>query len=50
MTFNGRLGQILVGLYVAYLGLLTFVPALGGIALLMAIVAVAGGLLLAAGR
>ena len=50
MVINGRLGQILCGLYIAYLGLLTFVPALGGIALLMAIVAVAGGLLLAAGR
>ena len=50
MVINGRIGQILVGLWVAYMGLLTFVPALGGIALLMAIVAVAGGLLLAAGR
>ena len=50
MVINGRIGQILVGLYIAYLGLLTFVPALGGLALLMAVVAVIGGLLLAAGR
>lgn len=50
MVFTNRIGQILVGLWVAYMGLLTFVPALGGLALLMAVVAIIGGLLMAAGR
>lgn len=49
MVIKGRLGLILVGLWVIFSAILTFVPALSGLGLLMAVVGVVGGICMVAG-
>lgn len=49
MVVRGRLGMILVGLWVIFMAILNFVPALAGLSLLMAVVGVVGGICMVAG-